>query len=165
MLSGRWHDSHFCWKIGAMSLVNVGVLALSAATAGSADTRRALNASAVVARNITGSFRACRPIRSIGHYTDLSAGRCCLSLSFSFARARLRLLFPRMPTRLSAATTRTVRRGARGADRGAFLLTPAEIVESPETGLRSRIERLLGGGGFGQFYLARRIGRSTVVPE
>src|SRR3954447_15956995 len=87
MLSGRWHDSHFAWKIGAMSLVNVGVLALSAATAGSADTRRALTASAVVARNITGSFRACRPIRSIGHYTDLPDAGCCLSLSFSSARS------------------------------------------------------------------------------
>src|SRR5262249_60270638 len=27
MLSGRWHASHFCWKIGAMSLGNVGVFA------------------------------------------------------------------------------------------------------------------------------------------
>jgi hypothetical protein len=25
MLSGRWHDSHFAWKIGAISFVNVGV--------------------------------------------------------------------------------------------------------------------------------------------
>jgi hypothetical protein len=24
MLSGRWHDSHFAWKIGAISFVNVG---------------------------------------------------------------------------------------------------------------------------------------------
>src|SRR3982751_3882578 len=28
---GRWHDSHLSWKIGATSLANVGVLALSAA--------------------------------------------------------------------------------------------------------------------------------------
>src|SRR5437764_11862634 len=28
--SGRWHDSHFSWKIGAMSLVKVGDLTVSA---------------------------------------------------------------------------------------------------------------------------------------
>src|SRR5437762_8306063 len=28
--AGRWHDSHFSWKIGAMSLVNVGDLAVCA---------------------------------------------------------------------------------------------------------------------------------------
>src|SRR4051812_27890621 len=56
MLSGRWHDSHFCWKIGATSFVNVTVFE-SAAAAGSDETRRALNASAVETRNITGSFR------------------------------------------------------------------------------------------------------------
>src|SRR3954454_18142134 len=31
--SGRWHASHFSWKIGAMSLVKVGVFGASAATA------------------------------------------------------------------------------------------------------------------------------------
>jgi len=34
MLFGRWHDSHFCWKIGATSLVNVTDLPASAAAAG-----------------------------------------------------------------------------------------------------------------------------------
>src|SRR6478735_2345804 len=71
MLSGRWHDSHFCWKIGATSLVKVTVLAVSAAAAGSEDTRRALKASAVDTRNITGSFRASRSFLSIGNYTDM----------------------------------------------------------------------------------------------
>src|SRR4029079_6924028 len=57
MLSGRWHDSHFCWKIGATSLVNVGVFGASAAVAGSAATIRPLNASAIETRNIMGSFQ------------------------------------------------------------------------------------------------------------
>ena len=48
--------------------------------------------------------------------------------------------------------------------RGRLLLLPGQIVHSPETQLRYRIERLLGEGGFGQVYLARRVGRSTVVP-
>lgn len=68
-----------------------------------------------------------------------------------------------MPKHLSAATTRTVRRGP-AADRRGFLLIPSDIIVSPETGLQYRIERFLGEGGFGQVYLARRIGRSTVVP-
>src|SRR5258706_13487302 len=80
MLFGRWHDSHFCWKIGATSFVKVTVLP-SAAAAGSEDTRRALKASAVETRNITGSFRACRPIVLTAHYTKLSDQYFCLSLS------------------------------------------------------------------------------------
>jgi serine/threonine protein kinase len=70
-----------------------------------------------------------------------------------------------MATSLTAAPTRTVRRGRAPADRGGFLLVPSEIVASPESGLQYRIERFLGEGGFGQVYLARRIGRSSVVPD
>jgi serine/threonine protein kinase len=38
-------------------------------------------------------------------------------------------------------------------------------VESPETGYAYAVDRLLGEGGFGQVYLARRRGRSRDVPE
>src|SRR3954462_121472 len=82
ILSGRWHDSHFCWKIGATSFVNVTVLALSAAAAGSEDTRRALKVNAADTRNITGSFRACRPFLTIGNYTDRLVTSTCLCLSY-----------------------------------------------------------------------------------
>lgn len=71
----------------------------------------------------------------------------------------------RPTTRASAATTRrtrTVRAPLRGAAR---LLASGHLVTSPETGLRYRIDRMLGEGGFGQVFLANRRGRSTVVPD
>jgi serine/threonine protein kinase len=70
-----------------------------------------------------------------------------------------------MPKHATAATTRTVSAARRGSDRGAFLLVEAEVIASVESGLHYRVDRLLGEGGFGQVYLARRIGRSSVVPE
>ncbi len=65
--------------------------------------------------------------------------------------------------RLSAATTRTRPLPARFGE-ARHLLAPLQVVTSPETGLQYRVERLLGEGGFGQAYLARRLGRSPVVP-
>ena len=63
------------------------------------------------------------------------------------------------------ATTRATRsERARPADSGQLLLT-GQVVVSPETGLHYRIERLLGEGGFGQAYLALRLGRSKAVPQ
>src|SRR5204863_8422318 len=41
---------------------------------------------------------------------------------------------------------------------------PAQTIVSPETGLSYLVERLLGEGGFGQVYLAARLGRSSLVP-
>jgi serine/threonine-protein kinase len=69
---------------------------------------------------------------------------------------------PENPVRISAATTRTA--WAVPAVRERQLLTPPQVVTSLETGTDYRIERLLGQGGFGQAYFARRLGRSANVP-
>ena len=70
-----------------------------------------------------------------------------------------------MPRDPWTATTRSTRSLRRAPDGSQQLLIPGQIIASPETNLHYRIERLLGEGGFGQAYLASRLGRSTTVPE
>jgi len=70
---------------------------------------------------------------------------------------------PILPSRISAARTRT-RPASATLAHPRQLLAPAQVVASPETGLEYRVSRLLGEGGFGQVYLARRLGRSSAVP-
>ena len=65
---------------------------------------------------------------------------------------------------VTGATTRTATAG-RLAPRPKRLLASPEIITSTESGLPYRIGRLLGAGGFGQVYLADRLGRSTTVPR
>lgn len=69
----------------------------------------------------------------------------------------------RPPTREPFSTTRTART-ARRRPADDLLLSPRQTVVSPESHLEYRIERLIGRGGFGQVFLARRRGRSDDVP-
>jgi serine/threonine-protein kinase len=70
-----------------------------------------------------------------------------------------------MPRNIAAATTRSTRSIHVPPPPSARHLVPAQVVESPETRLRYRIIRLIGEGGFGQVYLATRLGASAEVPE
>jgi eukaryotic-like serine/threonine-protein kinase len=65
----------------------------------------------------------------------------------------------------NASTVTTRGMSAVRADRTRHLLVPDQVVASPETLLRYRVERFLGEGGFGQAFLARRLGRSSTVEE
>jgi hypothetical protein len=61
------------------------------------------------------------------------------------------------------ATTRT-RSMSIGSGHLVPLLSFGTVVTSPETKLGYRVGRLLGAGGFGQVYLATRVGSSRAVP-
>ncbi len=64
---------------------------------------------------------------------------------------------------VSEATTAPMSRRDLLARTGFLLVTP-EMVVSPQSGLRYRVDRMLGEGGYGQAYLATRLGRSRAVP-
>jgi eukaryotic-like serine/threonine-protein kinase len=65
----------------------------------------------------------------------------------------------------STATTRTTRSIHVPIRHPSHHLVPGQVVQSPETALRYRVDRLIGEGGFGQAYRAARIGASNDVPE
>src|SRR5262245_42617790 len=63
----------------------------------------------------------------------------------------------------SAGTTRTRTAGRTRSNDP--LLRNGQVLVSTNSRLRDRISRLIGEGGFGQVYLARREGDSATVPE
>jgi serine/threonine protein kinase len=71
----------------------------------------------------------------------------------------------RMARNPATATTRLTRSIHVPVAQTGHHLVPGQLVESPETHLQYRVERLIGEGGFGQVYLAQRGGQSAAVPE
>jgi serine/threonine-protein kinase len=62
------------------------------------------------------------------------------------------------------AATATTRTNARVRGRPAFLVR-GDVLKSPVTGAVYRVGSMLGKGGFGEVYLAARMGRSSSVPR
>jgi serine/threonine protein kinase len=67
--------------------------------------------------------------------------------------------------RLANAPTHTATSARIPLIRTKPLLETDEVIFSPESKFNYSIGRLLGEGGFGQVYLAKRLGRSATVPE
>ena len=66
---------------------------------------------------------------------------------------------------LSRAKTQTMSAGARKRlAQAGYLLAPPRVITSPETRAQYRVDRLIGQGGFGQAFLATRLGRSRRIP-
>ncbi len=63
------------------------------------------------------------------------------------------------------ATTRTARQAPGGSRTKELLLRPGQIIASPESTLNYEVGKLIGQGGFGQVFLATRLGRSDDVPQ
>jgi serine/threonine-protein kinase len=81
-----------------------------------------------------------------------------------FASVRGLYGFQGLMKNVSASTTRSMS-GPSLLRKTGFLLVPTDVVTSPETRLQYRVDRLIGEGGFGQAYLATRLGRSLGVPK
>jgi eukaryotic-like serine/threonine-protein kinase len=65
----------------------------------------------------------------------------------------------------TAATTRTAHTSSIRSRPRDLLLQSGEVIASPETHLKYHVRQLLGQGGFGQVFLATRLGHSATVPE
>jgi eukaryotic-like serine/threonine-protein kinase len=86
---------------------------------------------------------------------------------YSLPPARWARVLERTDLVIDASATRTRTQPPRAArDSARRLLEPGQVVASPEgSRLSYRVERLIGAGGFGQVYLARRVGYSRLVPS
>jgi serine/threonine protein kinase len=63
-----------------------------------------------------------------------------------------------VPTSRNATT---LSMGSARPGSGSRHLIPGQVITSPESGLRYAVSQFLGAGGFGQVYLAKRLGRSS----